>query len=196
MQARADWWTDEAATGIGGITTERLVFIDESAVLTSMARRYGRSPRGERAFAKVPFGNWKRLSVLSALGLEGILATMSIEAATDGDTFAAYLEQVLLPVLRARKPDAVLVMDNLRPHKTPEVQAVLDGSGFPYRYLPSYSPDLSPIEPGWAKVKSYLRRVAARTVEALQQTLAPALDSITAQDAAAFFRHCGYACPN
>ena len=108
----------------------------------------------------------------------------------------AYLEQVLLPVLHQRKPDAVLVMDNLRPHKTPAVQAVLDGSGFPYRDLPSYSPDLSPIEPGWAKVKSYLRRVAARTVETLQQALAPALDSITTQDAAAFFRHCGYACPN
>src|SRR5690349_18123993 len=87
-------------------------------------------------------------------------------------------------------------LDNLRPHKTPEVQAVLNGSGFPYHYLPSYSPDPSPIEPGWAKVKSYLRRVAARTVEALQHALAPALDSITTQDAAAFFRHCGYACPN
>src|ERR1700760_4621161 len=168
----------------------------KKGVLPRRARRYGRSPRGERAFAKVPFGNWKRLSVLSALGIEGILATMSVEAATDGDTFAAYLEQVLLPVLRERKPDAVLVMDNLRPHKTPEVQAVLDGSGFPYRFLPSYSPDLSPIEPGWAKVKSYLRRVAARTVEALQQALAPALDSITAHDAKGFFRHCGYACPN
>ena len=195
MQARADWRTDDTA-GIGAIAPERLVFIDESAVLTSMARRYGRSPRGQRATAKVPFGNWKRLSVLSALGIEGILATMSIEAATGGVAFAAYLEQVLLPVLRQRKPDAVLVMDNLRPHKTPEVQAVLDGSGFPYRYLPAYSPDLSPIEPAWAKVKSDLRRVAARTVEALQQALAPALDSITAQDAAAFFRHCGYACPN
>jgi transposase len=195
VQARADWWTDTAA-GIGGIAPERLVFIDESAVLTSMARRYGRSPRGQRAFATVPFGHWKRLSVLSALDSEGVLATMSVEAATDGDTFAAYLDQVLLPVLHQRKPDAVLVMDNLRPHKTPEVQAVLDGSGFPYRYLPSYSPDLSPIEPGWAKVKAYLRRVAARTVEALQQALAPALDSITTQDAAAFFRHCGYACPN
>ena len=195
MQARADWRTDDAA-GLGGSAPERLVFIDESAVLTSMARRYGRSPRGERAFAKVPFGNWKRLSVLSALGLAGFLATMSVEDATDGAIFAAYLEQVLLPVLREHKPDAVLVMDNLRPHKTPEVQAVLDGSGFSYRYLPSYSPDLSPIEPGWAKVKSYLRRVAARTVEALQQALAPALDSITTQDAAAFFRHCGYACPN
>ncbi len=120
MQARANWRTDETA-GIGGIAPERLVFIDESAVLTSMARRYGRRPRGQRAYAKVPFGNWKRLSVLSALGIEGVLATMSIEAATDGDTFAAYLEQVLLPVLRERKPDAMLVMDNLRPHKTPEV---------------------------------------------------------------------------
>jgi transposase len=108
----------------------------------------------------------------------------------------AYLEQGLLPVLRERKPDAVLVMDNLRPHKTPGLQAVLEGSGFPYRYLPSYSPDLSSIEPGWAKVKSYLRRVGARTVETLQQALAPALDAITTQDAAAFFRHCGYACPN
>jgi len=195
VQARADWPTNDA-TGIGGIAPERLVFLDESAILTNMARRYGRSPRGQRAYAKVPFGHWKRLSVLSALGIEGVLATMSVEAATDGATFAAYLEQVLLPVLRERKPDAVLVMDNLRPHKTPEVQAVLDGSGFPYRYLPSYSPDLSPIEPGWAKVKAYLRRVAARTVEALQQALAPALDSITAQDAAGFFRHCGYACPN
>ena len=195
MQARADWWTDTSA-GIGGIAPERLVFIDESAVLTSMARRYGRSPRGQRAYAKVPFGNWKRLSVLSSIGVEGVLATMSVEAATDGETFAAYLEQVLLPVLRERKPDAVLVMDNLRPHKTPEVQAVLDGSGFPYRYLPSYSPDFSPIEPGWAKVKSYLRRIAARSVETLQQALAPALETITAQDAIAFFRHCGYACPN
>ena len=195
MQARADWWTDETA-GLGGVAPDRLVFIDESAVLTNMARRYGRSPRGQRATAKVPFGNWKRLSVLSALGIEGVLATMSIEDATDGAAFAAYLEQVLLPVLRERKPAAVLVMDNLRPHKTPEVQAVLDGSGFAYRYLPAYSADLSPIEPAWAKMKSYLRRVAARTVEALEQALAPALGSITAQDAASFFRHCGYACPN
>ena len=195
MPARADWRTDEAA-GIGGIAPERLVFIDESAVLTSMARRYGRSPRGQRATAKVPFGHWKRLSVLSALDSAGFRATMSIEAATDGDSFAAYLEPVLLPVLRQHKPDAVLVMDNLRPHKTPEVQAVLDGSGFPYRYLPAYSPDLSPIEPGWAKVKVYLRRIAACTVETLQQALGPALDTITAQDAAGFFRHCGYACPN
>jgi transposase len=195
VPARAAWPTDETA-GIGRIAPQRLVFLDESAVLTDMARRYGRRPRGQRATAKVAFGNWKRLSVLSALGIEGVLATLSIEDATDGAAFAAYREQVLLPVVRERKPAAGLVMDNLRPHKTPEVQAVLDGSGLAYRYLPAYSADLSPIEPGWAKMKVHLRRIAAHTVEALQQALAPALDSLTAQDARGFFRHCGYACPN
>jgi transposase len=195
VRARAGWRTDDTA-GVGGIALERLVFIDESAVLTTMARRYGWSPCGQRAPAKVPFGTWQRLSVLGAISLDGMVAAMSVEAATDSAVFAAYLDKVLLPKLRQDKPDAVLVMDNLRAHKTPEVRTVLDRSGFLYRYLPSYSPDLSPIEPDWAKIKSYLRRVAARTVEALQQALAPALDSITAQDAAGFFRHCGYLRPN
>ena len=183
-------------TGVGGIAPQRLVFLDECGVLTNMARRYGRSPRGQRARASVPFGKWRRLSVLGAIAMDGFMAAMSINTATDSASFAAYLEQVLLPVLRARRPDAVLVMDNLRPHKTPEGQAVLDQSGFAYRYLPADSPDLSPIEPAWAKMKAHLRRIAARTVEALQQTLAPALDSITAQDARGFFRHCSYACLN
>jgi transposase len=98
--------------------------------------------------------------------------------------------------LRQDKPDAVLVMDNLRAHKTPEIRAMLDRSGFLYRYLPGYSPNFNPIEPGWAKVKLYLRRLAVRTVEALEQALGPALDTITAQDAAGFFRPCGYPCPN
>ena len=136
MQARATWRTDETA-GVGGIAPERLVFIDESAVLTSMVRRYGRSPRGQRAYAKVPFGHWKRLSVLSALGSEGVLATVSIDDATDGDTFAAYLEQVLLPVLRQHKPDAVLVMDNLRPHKTLKCRRCLMDQAFPTTTCPA-----------------------------------------------------------
>jgi transposase len=172
------------------------VFLDECGVLTNMARRYGRSRRGQRAHASIPFGRWKRLSVLGAIAMDGFIAAMSVEAATDGVTFATYLEQVLLPTLRRRKPDAVLVMDNLRAHKTTEVRTVLDQSGFAYRYLPAYSPDLNPIEPGWSKVKSNLRRVAVRTVNALEQALGPSLGSVTAQDAAGFFRHCGYLCPN
>ena len=116
------------------------MFIDESGVLTNMARRYGRSPRGRRVPAKVPFGNWKRLSVLGAISLDGMVAAMSVEAATDSAVFAAYLDEVLLPTLRQDKPDAVLVMDNLRPHKTPEVQAVLEGSAFPIAICPATAP--------------------------------------------------------
>jgi transposase len=168
------------------------VFLDECGVLTNMARHYGRSPRGQRAPARVPFGHWKRLSVLGAIGMEGIVAALGVEAATDGTIFAAYLEEVLLPALRQRKSDAVLVMDNLRPHTTQQVRTLLDQSGFAYRYLPPYSPDFNPIEPAWAKVKSGLRGTAARSVEALHQALGPALTSITAEDATGYFRHCGY----
>ena len=170
------------------------MFIDESAVLTNMARRYGWSPCGLRAPAKLPCGNGKRRSVLGAISLDGMVAAMSVEAATDSAVFAADLDKGLLPTLRQDKPAAVLVMDNLRAHKTPAVRTVLDRSGFLYRYLPSDSPDLSPIEPGWAKMTSYLRRVAARTLKALEPALGPALNSITAQDAAGYFCHCGYSC--
>ena len=193
--ARAAWPTD-TATGVGGIAPERLVFLDECGVLTSMARLHGRGPRGERVRGTVPCGRWTRLSVLGALGREGVLAAMSVEAATDGAVFHAYLERVLLPELRRTKPDAVLVMDNSGAHKTPKVRELLDGSGFPYRYLPSYSPDLSPIEPAWAQVKAELRRVAARTPEALHRAIGPALDRVSAANARAYFRHCGYECPD
>jgi transposase len=189
--ARAAWPVDEEA-GVGGLAPERLVFLDECGVLTSMARLYGRSPRGTRAPGTAPCGSWTRLSVLGALGREGVLAAMSVEGAASGAVFHAYLERVLLPELRRAKPDAVLVMDNLGAHKTPRVRELLDRSGFAYRYLPSYSPDLSPIEPAWAQVKAELRRVAARTPEALHRALGPALDRVSAANAAAYFRHCGY----
>jgi len=181
---------------VGGLAPERLVFLDECGVLTSMARLHGRGPRGERARGTVPCGRWTRLSLLGALGHEGIMAAMSIEAATSGAVFHAYLERVLLPELRRAKPDAVLVMDNLGAHKTPRVRELLDRSGFPYRSLPSYSPDLSPIEPAWAQVKAELRRVAARTPEALHRAIGPALDRVSAANARAYFRHCGYECPD
>jgi transposase len=193
-RARAAWPTD-AAAGVGGIDPERLVFLDECGVLTNLARLWGRSPRGTRACGTAPGGHWTRLSVLGALGTGGMLAAMSVAAATSGAVFAAYLERVLLPKLRRTKPDAVLVMDNLGAHKTPEVRDLLDRSGFAYRYLPPYSPDLNPIEPAWAKVKADLRRAAARTTKTLHAAIGPALDAITAPDAAGFFRHAGYGHP-
>ncbi len=120
---------------------------------------------------------------------------MAVEAATDGAVFHAFLDRVLLPKLRRAKPDAVLVLDNLGAHKTPAVRGLLDRSGFACRFPPSYSPDLNPIEPAWAKVESELRRVGARTAEALHRALGPALNAVTAQDASGFFRHAGYGRP-
>ena len=192
-QARRAWW--DKADGVGGISPERLVFLDECGVLTTLSRLHGRSPRGQRACASAPFGHWTRVTVLGALGAGGIVGAMSVQAATSAAVFHAYLDQVLLPELRRTKPDAVLVMDNLAAHKTMCIRALLDASGFAYRYLPPYSPDLNPIEPAWAKVKARLRRVAARTVNALHEACGPALAAITPQDAAGFFRHCGYARP-
>ena len=95
----------------------------------------------------------------------------------------ADLEGALLPGLRRTKPDAALVMDNLPAHKAPAVRTVLDGSGFFCCCLPSCSPDLNLIEPAWAKLKAGLRRLAARTADALHEALGPALAAITAQDA-------------
>jgi DDE superfamily endonuclease len=191
--ARGAWRTEPA--GVGGVAPERLVFLDECGVLTNMARLHGRSPRGTRAHGSVPCGRWERLTVLGALGRGGIVAAAGVEAATSAQVFHAYLDQALLPELRRTKPDAVLVMDNLAAHRAPRVKALLDRSGFAYRYLPAYSPDLNPIEPAWAKVKAELRRVAARTADALHEALGPALAAVTAQDAAGFFRHRGYSRP-
>jgi hypothetical protein len=144
-QARLAWRADP--DGVGGIGPERLVFLDECGALTNMVPLHGRSPRGTRAYGSAPFGHWTRVTVLGALGAQGIVAAMSVEAATSTTVFHAYLDQALLPELRRTKPDAVLVMDNLPAHKAPRVRALLDRSGFGYRYLhlPAYSPDLNPV---------------------------------------------------
>ena len=120
---------------------------------------------------------------------------MSIAAATSTAVFRAFVEQVLTPALRDR-PGAIVVMDNLAAHKAEAVRKALDAARIAYRYLPAYSPDLNPIEPCWSKLKSRLRAKAARTLEALDIELGPALATVTAQDAQGWFRLCGYATPN
>lgn len=175
------------------IGPEHLVFVDESGMTTKMVRRFARAPGGARARGAVPFGGWRRLTVLGALSSEGVVAAMSIEAATSQPVFLAYLERVLVPELRRRKPDATVVMDNLAAHHARAVAETLEAAGLGLLYLPRYSPDLSPIEPAWSKVKTRLRADAARTKEALDEKLGPALDAITPQDAKGWYRHCGYA---
>ena len=128
-------------------------------------------------------------------GADGVAGALSIERATDTAVFLASLDHVLIPELRRTKPGAVVIMDNLSPHKAPAVRERLAAAGLELLDLPRYSPDLSPIEPLWAKVKAALRAAAARTVAALEAALGEALAAVTAADARGFFRGCGYAAP-
>ncbi len=167
------------------IPPERLIFLDESGVSTQMTRRYARAPRGVRVHESTPEGNWKILTILGAMSLRGMIATMTIEAATDADIFLAYLDQILCPALR---PGDVVVMDNLSSHKVAGVRERIEAAGAELLYLPPYSPDLNPIEKAWAKLKQLLRTAKARTAEALEQAIAELLPAIRPQDAEAWFR--------
>lgn len=121
-----------------------------------------------------PCGSWRRLTVLGALGTGGVVAAMAVEAATGTAAFPAFLDRVLIPALVRTRPGAVVAMDNLSPHKAPAVRERLEGAGLRLLYLPRYSPELSPIEPCWSKVKERLRAGAARTIEVLHAALGPA----------------------
>ncbi len=188
MQEKRAEFRDE----IAGLDVRDLVFVDESGIDTHMVRRYARAARGERARGSLPFGSYKRLTILGGLAAEGLLGVMSIPAATDTPVFLAYLDQVLIPELVEKKPDAVVVLDNLKPHLVPGVRERLHAAGLRLLYLPPYSPDFAPIEQAWSKLKTLLRTAAARTVEALEGALAEVLDCITAEDARGWFQHCGY----
>ena len=165
------------------------MFVDESGVTTEMTRRYGWAPRPERVAEAVPAGHWRTLTVLAALTWEGILASMTIESPTDGDVFLAFLEQVLGPRLQ---PGHIVILDNLSAHKVEGVRHLMESRGAQLLYLPPYSPDFNPIEPAWSKLKQLLRGVKARMLDHLEPAIARAIAAITAQDAQAFFRHCGY----
>jgi len=169
------------------------VFLDESGVTTEMTRRYGRASQGERVREGTPAGHWHTLTLLGAITLDGLLATMSIESPTDGDIFLAYLEQVLGPRLR---PGQVVVMDNLAAHKHPGVRPLIEQAGAQLLYLPPYSPDFNPIEQCWSKIKECLRAAKTRAVELLEQALTEAISTVTPHNAIAWFRHCGYRLPD
>lgn len=176
---------EEYLDRIQGIASERLIFLDESGVTTSMTRLYGRCQGGARIPEATPQGHWKMLTILGALSTRGMIAVMTIEEATDTDIFLAYLDRVLCPKLR---PGDVVVMDNLSSHKVDGVRQRIAQCGAELLYLPPYSPDLNPIEKAWAKLKLLLRAAQARTAEALEQAIADLLPEITADNANAWFR--------
>ena len=169
------------------------MFLDESGVTTQMTRLRGRAPRGERIAEATPQGHWKVLTTLGTMSLRGIEAVMTIESSTDGEVFLGYLDQVLCPKLT---PGDVVIMDNLSTHKVRGVRERIEACRAELLYLPPYSPDLNPIEKAWFKLKQFLRAAKARTAEALDQAISEALKTITADNAAAWFRHCGYALQN
>jgi transposase len=162
-----------------------LIFLDESGVTTSMTRLYARRPDGCRVHEATPGGHWKIMTILAAMRLRGITAAMTIEEATDGDIFLAYVEQVLCPTLAAGD---VVVMDNLGAHKVNGVEDLIHARDAEVLYLPPYSPDLNPIEKAWSKIKQLLRSRRPRTTEALEQDIAYAINQVTPEDAQAWFR--------
>jgi transposase len=175
---------------IRSVPPERLIFLDESGVTTQMTRLYGHAPRGIRIEEATAQGRWKILTMLGAMSLRGLIATMTIEAATDREIFLTYLEQILCPTLT---PGDVVVMDNLSSHKVKGVRERIEATGAKLVYLPPYSPDLSPIEKAWAKLMQLLRTAKARTREALDLAIADLLPEITPENAAPWFQHSGYA---
>ena len=175
------------------LNAQRLVFLDETWATTNMARRYGRAPRGERLIASVPHGHWKTTTFLAALRHDGLIAPGVIDGPINGPAFLAYVEQVLAPAL---KPGDIVVMDNLSSHKVAGVSQAIEARGAYALYLPPYSPDLNPIEHVFAKFKGFLRKAAARTVDALWNAIAQSLRAFSPDECANYIANAGYVLPN
>jgi transposase len=148
------------------------------------------SPQGQRAYCWVPRNHGPNTTLLSCMSVEGMGASLAVEGATNREVFEAYVERVLAPKVR---PGQVVVMDNLTAHKGERVRELIEGGECELLYyLPPYSPDFNPIEEAFAKIKGVLRKVEARTREALVEAMGTAISAVSAHDARAFFEHCGY----
>lgn len=171
---------------VAAMDPRSFVFVDESATNLAMTRRYGRAPRGERVSESVPRNYGGSISVVGALSLSGVRAAMTVSGAVDTLCFDAFITQVLVPQLRVGE---VVVLDNLNLSRIEEAVAAV---GARVRWLPPYSPDMTPIEQCWSKIKQYLRSVKARTRAELDAALAQAIELVTPSDALGWFTHCGY----
>jgi transposase len=184
-RARRRWIREQ-----GLLDPTHLVFLDETAVNTSMTRPYGRAAKGERVIGCVPFGAWKTLTFVAALRHDRMTAPMMIKGAMNGEIFLAYVEQCLVPTL---KRGDIVVMDNVGPHRVEGVRHAIEAAGAKLRYLPPYSPDLNPIELSFSPFKAFLRKCAERTEEALRRRSGQFVRQLRAEACAAFLAHAGYA---
>ena len=173
----------------GSLDANSLVFVDEMGTNISLSPLYGWSKKGQRARCSVPRNRGKNTTLLSSMTLEGMGPSLAVEGATNRQVFETYVERVLGPSLRGGQ---VVVMDNLSAHKGERVRELIEQRGCELLYLPSYSPDLNPIEEAFSKMKGLIRKVEARSREALLEALGAAISAITDQDARGFFQHCGY----
>lgn len=174
---------------IRDIKPEDLVFIDESGVNLAMVRLYARSLKGTRARGERPQRRGKNISIIGALSVEKVLAKANIYGAVDGVTFEAFIVQKLVPNLWK---DAYVVMDNAKIHLGEMVREVIEEAGASLIYLPPYSPEFSPIENFWSKVKAILRKLKARNYKDLIEAITKAILEVTQQDIRNWFTHCCY----
>jgi transposase len=174
----------------GMLDPARLVFIDETAVSTNLVRLRARAPRGERVIGCIPLGAWETITFVAALRHNGMTAPMVVEGAMTGEMFLAYIEQCLVPTL---KRNDIVVMDNCRVHLAPAIREAIEKARATLRYLPKYSPDLNPIEMPNSKFKTFLRKVAARTVPGLNRAIRAFIPQLSPQECANYFTHAGYA---
>lgn len=179
-------------TAAKALDPRRFVVVDESSTTIALTRRYGWARHDERLVAAVPRNHGAPTSLVAALTLGGLGPAMTREGAIDTPAFVAYVRDVLGPTL---EPGQVVILDNLSVHKAEAARSLIEGRGCALLFLPPYSPDFSPIEHAFSKIKAFLRAVGARTQEALDQAIRLALDQITPEDARAFFEHCGYSLP-
>ena len=168
---------------------DKLVFVDESGTHRYMSRAYARSPRGERAYSKAPYHPGKRTNLIAALSTSGMQASWLVTGSVNTETFVAYLEQILCPTLF---PGQLVVLDNYSIHKHTKVQALIEARGCTLLFLPTYSPDLMPIENAFSKIKALLKQAQAATQEALSQAIKHACNAITLQAVQGWFGSCGY----
>jgi transposase len=183
VRAKRDQFRQE----VGAIKPERLVFVDETGVTTTMTPAYARAPRGQRVVDSVP-ASWETVTVIAALGLDGVRAPVVFPGSTDTAAFQAYVDQVLVPELHAGD---VVVFDNIKPHLAAGVAKSIEGAGAQVLPLPPYSPDYTPIEEMYSKVKQGLRRAEARTKAGLSEAVGEVLRRVTHQDILGWFRHAG-----